>query len=272
MHSKPTAEIAKRLEPAKPKTVPQARRASKTVSTPERAQSPPLAYSKETLEPRLELLHAHVVHRSSNKVQDEWKSSAYRHYEKQFTALKKRSLELDEKEKDILEQKNAAAILSWANQAEGVTIEQQVHRVSAIVDEVWRLSAPDGKYTLAIQAFQHWYEAAGLVQSQRRSDRNARARMDVIEGLGDGWKAETSTLQRTILNAANDVVTLGEISSEGSDLQRCITLVSESLTHMLEELELVGQIEECIVREEREWVQGSINNIALDLKDGLALR
>ena len=257
------------MEVTKSRAVPQARQASRATNVEEHAQLPALAHSRETLDPRLELLHAHVVHRTSGIVQEQWRQSAYGFYEKQFLALQKRNMELNEKERDHMEQRNAAAVLSWANRAEGVTIDQQIAKASAIVDEVWKLSAPDGKYSLAVQAFEHWFQAAQIIQSGRARRYGAGARLDVIEGLGDGWKAEVSALQATVLEAANNVVTLGEITPEGSDLQRCITLVSESLTHMLEELEMIVQIEESMVGEERDWVQGAVNNIATNLRDGL---
>lgn len=277
MLSKSAADASKRSESAKlraasqVKAAPQARRASKVTDQSDKGKSLAFAYARETLEPRLELLHTHVVHRSSDRVQKEWEANGRQHYEKQFSALRKRDEALDEKEIDWLEQRNAAAILCWANQAEGITIEQKVQKASAIIDKVWRMSAPDGKYTLAVQAFEHWLEIVRAIQHQRETGQGARAGTDAIEGLGDGWKAEILALQNTIMSSASDILTLGEIAVESSDLQRCITTVSESLTQMLEELELIALIEEHTAQAEQKWIQDSINSIASDLRGGLTL-
>lgn len=232
---------------------------------------PVLGYSRETLDSRLELLHLHAVHLPSHETQRQWKAHAYASYQKRFEELQKKSLDLDEKEMEALEQRNAAAILSWTDQENGISIEHQAQKASSIVDQVWRMSAPNGKYALAIQAFEHWLEAADRVQRQRTSRRNAGSRINVVEGLGDGWKAEIRALQSIVLNAADEIISLGEMSPGGSDLERCITAISEMLKNMLEELDLIVSIEEHMVADEKDWVEGSINQIASGLKSGLSL-
>ena len=266
--SKPVIEVSKRPEPARAKQIPQARRASKAEQT-DKEQQIPFPLSRETVEPRLELLHAHAIHRSSNRVQTEWERNARMLYEKKFLALQRRSLELDEGEIEMLEQKNAAAILSLTKQADGTTIEKQVQKASSIIDEVWRLTSPDGKYTSAIRAFEQWLAAAIDIHAQRERYGATQGKTEVIEGLGDGWKAEVSALSAAAVEAAKEILTLGEISPEGSDFQRCITSVSETLTQMLEELELVSFIEDHTMQEERSWVERSINRIASGLNDVL---
>ena len=229
------------------------------------------SYSRETLDPRLELLHAHVIHRNSQATEEEWKASARRHYQKRFKVLQDRSKELDEKEIAHLEQKNAGALIDWGNQKDGMTLDQKIHKVSSILDQVWRLSAAEGQYTHAIQAFEHWLLAAEGVRQRRKAGKDARARFGVVEGLGDGWKAEVQSLHDSLVEAASDIMALCEIFADSSDIQRCILVTTEALTHMLEELELITSIEEQMTADEQTWVKGSINDIAAGLKDGLAL-
>ena len=265
LFSKPTVDNPKRPELTKAKQVPQAKRPSK-VEQVDNGQPSSFPFSKETIEPRLELLHAHAIHRSSNRVQKEWEMDARRHYEKQFLALQGKDSELDAKEIELLEQRNAAAILSLSQLEDGTTIEQQVRKLSSRVDEVCRLTARDGKYTLAIQAFEHWFDAASSIHGRRRREGVING-MDVIEGLGDGWKAEISALTETVYRAATELLELKEVTPTGSDFERCICTVKESINNMIDELELVAFIEEHTMQQERSWVQGSINAIATGLQE-----
>jgi hypothetical protein len=262
-------EAIKKVEPSRQKSsISERARPSQPVE-----ESPlPLVYSRETLESRLELLHLHSTHLPSNKTQSQWKDNAYQLYKKQFEDLQKRNSTLNAREIEIIEQKNAATILSWGDQSKGTSIEYQAQKASAIIDEVYRLSSPDGKYTLAIQAFEHWYDAVDQVQLQRTANKNVKSKVNVIEGLGDGWKAEIALLQTKILNAADDMLGLEEINPGGSDLERAIAAVSEMLKNMLEELEMVVSIEAQIVKDEKDWIEGSIHRIANELKTDLTLK
>ena len=263
---RPVAESTKRLDAPKAKSTTSSVRQSKPPAQP--AQEKPKegpGYSREMLESRLELLHLHAVHLPCNEIQKQWKANAYGSYRKRFEELQKKSFDLDEKEMEALEQRNAAAILSWANPDKEISIEQQAQKASAIIHQVWTLSAPNGRYTLVIQAFEHWLDAARRVQHQRKTDRNANTRVNIVEGLGDGWKAEVALLENTVLNAADEIVSLGEMSPGGSDLERCITAVSEMLKNMLEELDMIVSIEQHMIMDERSWIEGSISNIAAGL-------
>ena len=265
LFSKHTTDNSKRPELTKVKQVPQAKRPSK-IEQVDNEQPTSFAFSRETIEPRLELLHAHAIHRSSSKVQKEWEMDARRHYEKQFLALQEKDSELDAKEMEFLEQRNAAAILSLSQLEDGTTIEQQVRKLSSRADEVWRLTGRDGKYTLAIQAFEHWFDAASSIHRRRRREGIING-MDVIEGLGDGWKAEIAALTETVYRAATELLELKEVTPTGSDSERCICTIKESINNMIDELELVAFIEEHTMQQERSWVQGSINAIASGLQE-----
>ena len=225
-------------------------------------------YSRGVLESKLELLHLHMMHRSSGTVQKQWQDSAEQSYKRQFTDLIKIDSDLDERELEHLEQLNANAIMAWCSGSENATIERKIQILSATIEEAWNASRPTGKYTLVIQAFEHWYARASQVQSQRLGNESvAQDHIDVLEGLGDGWKAEASSMHSRILHAADGLLGLGEVQHQ-SDLARCVTVLFEMLKNMLEELELVQLIENQIVQQEKVWVESSINKIASGLRDG----
>ena len=230
-----------------------------------RLQSP--QYNRETLESKLELLHLHMMHRDSAVVQQQWQDSAEESYKRQFMDLAALDSNLDNREVEHLEQLNATAILAWCNGSEEATIERKMRILSTIVEEAWSISRPSGKCTLVIQAFEHWYARASEVHSQRTGKDNiSNDHIHILEGLGDGWKAEVVSLHGQILQTADSLLRLGEVEHQ-SDLARCITVLSEMLKNMLEELEMVQLIESQIVQQEKVWVESSINKIASGLRD-----
>ena len=232
-------------------------------ATVEQAYNP---YAKGNLDANMELLHLHALHRGSGKVQKEWFESAKESYRKQFDSLVSLNATLNEREKDMVEQHNAAAMMAWGSQGGGHTIERKLQVLSSAVAEACELTASDGKYTLALQAFEHWYEAAEDTQRRRLDRKNTR--VDFLEGLGDGWKAEMTGLQARVVQVSNNILSLGDVH-EKSDLSRCVTSLSEMLMNMLEELEMMQFIEEAMVGQEHIWVQTSIDRMASDLRDTL---
>ena len=227
-----------------------------------------LVFSRETLDPRLELLHLHAIHRSSHKNQAQWQEHAFKDYRQKFECLQTRDQELNQLEIEALIQKNAPAIISWGSQGKG--LEKQIQALSSVADQVDHLTSENGKYTLAIQAFEHWIGSVIALQKQRANPRE-KTGTKIIEGLGDGWLAEVHSLQSKLVNSAETMIGLAGIDTAETDIGRTITAVSEMLKNMLEELDMVLNLERSIVDEEKDWMEGSIATITNDLKQGLSL-
>lgn len=227
-----------------------------------------LVFSRETLDPRLELLHLHAIHRSSHKTQDQWQEHAFNHYRQKFECLQTRDKELNQLEIEALTQTNATAIISWGSQGNG--LEKQIQALSRVVDQVDHLTSKNGKYSLAILAFEHWIDSVTDLQTQRARSRG-RTGPNVIEGLGDGWLAEIESLQIKLVNYADIMLGIADISTAGTDIGRTITVVSEMLKNMLEELDMVLSIERNTVEEEKDWMEGSIATITNQLNKGFSL-
>jgi hypothetical protein len=248
------------FSPQRPKRVP-----SKEVT----AEDGPRLYTRESLEPTLELLHLHTMHRDSARVQQEWHESARTSYRRQFDKLKNFSLSLNDREKDAMEQTNAAAIMAWGNQDNGATIERKMQILSSVISEAYEVTENDGKYTMAVHAFEDWYDNAQAIHRRRFDKRAATtSRLDVVEGLGDGWKAEIGNLAARVLHVSNNILSLGDVQLQ-SELSRCVTTLSEMLMNMLEELEMMQSIEQSMVEQEQFWVQSSIDRMATDLRIAL---
>lgn len=228
-----------------------------------------LVFSRETLDPRLELLHLHAIHRSSHKNQAQWQEQAFNDYRQKFEFLQVRNQDLNELEIEALTQRNATAIVSWGSQGNG--LEKQIPALSSVVAQVDHQTSNNGEYTLVIQAFEHWIDSVTTLQTQRA---NPRGKVDtkVIEGLGDGWLAEIDSLQTKLVNFADVMLGLAELDIVESEIGRTITAVSEMLKNMLEELDMILGLEKSIVNEENEWIEGSVMSITNNIYEGLCLR
>jgi hypothetical protein len=221
--------------------------------------------SDNLVESSLELLQLHAIHSRSGKTQREWMESARKFYESQFKEVVAFKDAMKAREVDLLVQRNAAAVIEWGSRTGGDTLERRVQVLSSTLDEAWQLSNPTGQYTSIVQAFEHWHENAAKLQERPSTGSKASQQpLNVVEGLGDGWKAEVATLQEGLLQAANDILSLGDIEGE-SDIVRSITLVLELINNMLEELELMESIEQHIVQQQRGWVQSSLNELRRDI-------
>ena len=214
------------------------------------------------LDSSLELLQLHAIHSKSARTQCEWIESARKFYAGEFRKIVSFKEALNTREKDLFMQRNASALIQWGSRSGVDTLERRLQVLSTVLDDVWQLSSPTGRCTSIVMAFEHWYEnAAESQECQSGTKRSAGTAVNATEGLGDGWKAEVLSLQEKMLEAANSILSLGEIESE-SDIARTIGLLLEQIKNMLEELELMHSIEQLMVLQQQFWVRRSIDELS----------
>ena len=239
-------------------------------STPQRSTRIPASYvvSKPTAEKRVtdmssqeiaelksSLLYLHLLHRESASVQEQWQSSAERSYRRRFEVLALTHKDLLARENDLQEQINANALLKWCRGSAGSTIDASIHLLSAVIAEVYDLSGVNGKYAGLIQDFEHWHAHASRTREMRsRSQPNPTGFADVVEGLGDRWKADVALLTTKLLSCGVTLQQLGT-ALPGSDLSRTLKALSTLTTNMLEELRVIQSIEDLIVEQEQVWIK-----------------
>ena len=246
-------------------TQAQSKELTSTAASTSGVQRRDAAQSQSLVDSSLELLQLHAIHSRAGKTQREWIESARKSYESQFMEIVAFREAVQAREKDLLMQRNASAVIEWGSRAGGDTLARRVQVLSSTLDEAWHLSSPTGRYSSIVQAFEHWYENATklTVDSSTRS-KGFQARSIVTEGLGDGWKAEVAALQDSLLQGANDILSLGDVEGE-SDIVRAITLALELIKNMLEELELMESVEQNIVQQQRGRVKASLNDLTREV-------
>lgn len=147
--------------------------------------------SAEAFPAQIELTQLHVLHRSALPVQLQWEESAKGSFKHRFDTLYERHMEL----KDISHQQqillNQLALIGWSEGKSGLQIAEKVQLFSRNISYTCNLLAPEGKYTRILEVFKSWFDQALRVRDQREpTTKDLGKRLDFIEGIGDGWKAE----------------------------------------------------------------------------------
>lgn len=158
---------------------------------------------------------------------------------------------------DFVEQQNAAALIEWCKEVSSTSGESKTAAFSNILNEMWLLVGPGGRYTAAVNAFEDWHKMVEAELDHRLHD----AHIDIMEGLGDGWKAEVDALMSALCRCSDDLESLGP-AIEPSDLARCLNVLMTMLANMLEELVLVRDIENTLVEREGSWVKDRIQGLS----------
>ena len=211
---------------------------------------------------QMELAQLHLLHRSSLSVQSEWEKSAKELFEHQFNALYERHTEL----KEVAQQQqwlvNQLSLFEWAQGRSGAQIGESVLLLSHKISDVCSLLDPDGKYTHILEVFESWFAQALRVREQRESGTQRIGRkLDFIEGIGDGWKAEAMVLEREMTYSARDLKSFGEVR-RASDLCRVLSMYRKLMIGLLEELDLIQWIENEVMTQESSWIESTIRSLA----------
>ena len=213
----------------------------------------------------MELAQLHLMHRSANTIQTQWERSARSYLEKRIDALSERHKELREIANQQQQLINQLALVQWSHGKAGAQVAENVALLSRTIAEVCSLLEPEGKYSRILAVFESWF-AQALEKRQRRQsgpDRE-RAAIDFIEGIGDGWKAETMVLERELTYFKRDLKAFGSVEPNSS-LGRVRSLYSKLILNLVEELDITQWIENQITIQETSWVEGTIEKLASDV-------
>ena len=223
---------------------------------------------------QMELAQLHLLHRSMLSVQMQWEKSAKGSFEHRFSALYERHIEL----KEIAHQQqtliNQLSLVHWSQGKSGAQIAEKVQLLSHSVSDVCNLLDLEGKYTHILDVFESWFTQALQVRNQRDSNdsygRENGRDLDFIDGIGDGWKAETMVLERELTYAARDLDSFGEVSNTSS-LCRILSTYKKLVVGLLEELDLIQWIENEIMSQESAWIESTIHKLASNVSKSIGI-
>lgn len=221
--------------------------------------------SAECFDLQMELAQLHLLHRSAHAVQCQWENSAEKCFQERFKALSERHSEL----REIADQQqalvNQLALVQWSQDRSGSQIADKVALLSRTIAEVCSLIDLDGKYTHILGVFQSWFAQALQTREQRKMcSTKGPATMDIIEGIGDGWKAESTVLERELAYYLRELKAFGSVQPSSS-LAGTLSLYSKMVLNLGEELDAIQWIENEITTQESLWVESTIQRLASDV-------
>ena len=218
---------------------------------------------------QMELAQLHLLHRSALSIQVQWEKSSKESFEHRFNALYEQHAEL----KEVAHQQqmliNQLSVTRWSQGRSGAQIAEKVQLLSRNVSDICNLLDSEGKYTHILGIFESWFAQALQIRGQREFNaQNISKDLDIIEGIGDGWKAEAMVLERELTYSARDLESFGEVQSTSS-LGRLLSLYRKLAVGLLEELDLIQWIENGIITQESSWIESTIRNLASNVTEDI---
>ncbi|KAI2470399.1 hypothetical protein F4781DRAFT_390807 [Annulohypoxylon bovei var. microspora] len=233
-----------------------------------------VALSAETSRLQTELLQLSLLHRDAAAVDGEWHASARQKLGIRFARLANDNDALLGLERQGIEARNVAALARWGNPGarNGLGLEEKVQILDEVLNGVWQLGEPGGRYARVVVGFEAWAERmASIVIAQRSDNVDVLVEGDEVLFLGEleaGWKHDCISLQRKLegwraalrelgdvdFPATSNPDTESELESEPS-LVRMVDGCRALVHDMLSELALMAQIERDAARAEEEWIE-----------------
>ena len=202
-------------------------------------------------------------------MQSQWEQSAKEFLQQRFSALCERHSEL----KEIAHQQqtlvNQLATVKWSQGKSGAQIAEKVQLLSRNIIEVCTLLDAGGKYARILEIFESWFSQALGIRGLRGShDERAGNDLDLVEGIGDGWKAEAMVLERELTYCSRELKSFGDID-DGSSLGEVISLYSKLVFNLLGELDLIQWIENEVMSKEVSWIENTIGKLSSTVSNNI---
>lgn len=132
-----------------------------------------------------------------------------------------------------------------------------------------RMVEEGGKFAKVVGVWDVWLEGVERVRAAR-GGKGGEVEVEMIEGIGDGWKAEAMVLERELGYCARELEGFGNVK-EGSGLGRLLAAWRGLVKGLLEELDVLQWIEGEVMVEETGWVERKIRELGTGLDGGIEL-
>ncbi|EEU46075.1 uncharacterized protein NECHADRAFT_79216 [Fusarium vanettenii 77-13-4] len=221
-----------------------------------------VAASAETSRLQTELLQLHLLHKDATAVDTAWRASAERKLGERFSKLAVASKQADDRERAEVERENVLVLRNWAT---GGGLEERIQTLDAVVNGVWTLGEPGGRYARVVRRFERWVDRMCEIEDARR-DGGALLQESEFLFIGEletEWKEEYTGLVRRLETLGRQLEGLGHFSdtddgdktAELSSLQRMVEGSRTMVEGMLAELAIMEDIERDALAREDGWIE-----------------
>ncbi len=227
-------------------------------------QSSDKAVAAPILRLQTELLQLHLMHGPSATVQRQWEASAELNLKQHFEDVRATHWRSHIAKQKAQERINIKALKEWIEHDSGFDSPERIQTLSSSVQDIYRTIDIDGRFTQLVKTFTQWTDTVQIIWQARREQRvGSRFDFEILEGLGDDWKAESAAISRKITTCVKNLERL-PMSVDGSSLGTMMK-VSQSLgACVIEELGIMQTTERQIVKDETAWVEEGISFLATD--------
>lgn len=217
-----------------------------------------MAASAETNKLQTELLQLHLLHRDAATVDEAWRASAKEKLGQRFDKLVEASVEVDERVKAEIERENVLVLRQWAA---GGGLEERVQALDAVVNGLWTLGEPGGRYARVVRRFERWVDRMCELEEARK-DGGRFLQDQAVLFLGElesDWKEESVGLIQRLEGWKRQLQDVGEVpeaeGEEKSSLEQMVEYCQSMIHDMLAELNIMEDIEQEALAREDEWIE-----------------
>lgn len=193
-----------------------------------------------------------------------WCASAERKLGERFSKLAVASKQADDRERAEVERENVLILRNWATGGGG--LEERIQTLDAVVNGVWTLGEPGGRYARVVRRFERWVDRMCEIEDARREGGALLQESEVlfIGELDAAWKEEYTGLVRRLetlgrqlegLGCFPEEAEVGDKIAERSSLQRMVQGSRTMVQGMLAELAVMEDIERDALAREDDWIE-----------------
>lgn len=222
-----------------------------------------------------ELLQLHILHSQALEAIAELKSNAEKHFRERHVAVRATYSSVVASEQASQQCLNVQALDQLAEDIKSNNnrhdFSEQIHILSRVVQEVTDLTdAQWGRYSVLVREFETWCDHVNRVK-QARAGPTESADLEFIDPLSHRWREEAIALNVRLEFCSRELDSLDVVQGQdsvhsSSALVRVVIGHKTLLTLMAEQLEMMESIEAAVVRLERLWVKGVVNNLDTECK------
>ena len=208
-----------------------------------------------------ELIYLHLLHSSAEPNLSAWRKSAERQLAARFNDLRCRHVEIAAIAQEQQGLLNAIALAEWGSGVPSILIGERVSSLSKNIAELEAMIEPEGRFGKVRQTWEIWFATSDGVRDERkRSDSIQKKSLVLVEGIGDGWKAEAMVLERELGYVQRELSQLTD-GRVGSGLGKLLQLGKSLVKGLLEELDVMQWIEAEVKREDEQWIESIVSEL-----------
>jgi len=213
-----------------------------------------------------EVLQLYLFHSSSLQQHAEWQAGSEAKLRRKYDSVAQKYRSIVDEEKQWQRRLNGQALDYWIQNIQThngrLGYAEQIQLLSQTMQEVTELSDEvGGRYTLAVQIFEHWFRKADEIKKIRTQlDSGAADLVVFIDPLDGVWRDEVNDLEMKLELCSRqlqslDILGYGDTEKlNDSALLRTARALDDITNLMLDEIHAMRKIERDIVRSERSWV------------------